>query len=164
MEYIGAERGDGEEACVLCAIPTPGHVQTNHVVERAELTFTVLNLYPYTSGHLMIVPFQHLPHLTDLDEAQASAVIHGVQRAVRALERAMSPHGFNIGVNHGQVAGAGLHEHVHMHVVPRWGGDTNFMSVIGDVRVIPEALDQAAEKIRAAYADGAGTAAAADGE
>jgi ATP adenylyltransferase len=152
MEYIGAERPDKDGGCILCDIPKEGHPQSGHVVERAELTYTVLNLYPYTSGHLMVVPFRHVPHLTDLDTSEAGAVMHGAQRAIRALEAAMSPQGFNLGVNHGQVAGAGINDHVHMHVVPRWGGDTNFMPVLGDVRVIPESLDRAAEKLRTAYA------------
>ena len=155
MEYIAAEKPDAD-ACVLCEIPRPGHPQEKHVVERAELTYTVLNLYPYASGHLMVVPYRHAPHLTDLDDAEAAAVTTGGSRAIRALEKAMSPQGFNLGINHGRVAGAGIVEHVHMHVVPRWGGDTNFMPVLAEVKVIPEALDRSAEKIRAAYDEASG--------
>lgn len=150
MEYIGADKPK-EDECIFCEIPKPGHPQEKHVVERAELTYTVLNLYPYTSGHLMVVPYQHKAHLTDLDDDEALALTKGSQRAIRALEKAMSPQGFNLGINHGQVAGAGIVEHVHMHVVPRWGGDTNFMPVLVDIKVIPEALDRTAEKLRAAY-------------
>jgi ATP adenylyltransferase len=150
MEYVGADKpGDGE--CILCAIPREGHSQEKHVVERSERTYTVLNLYPYSSGHVMVVPYRHAAHLTDLDDGEALALVSASQRAIRALETAMSPQGFNLGINHGRVAGAGIVEHVHMHVVPRWDGDTNFMPVLDDVKVIPEALDRTAEKLRAAY-------------
>ena len=154
MQYVGADRSDAGEECILCAIAKGGHAQEAHVVERAELTFTILNRYPYASGHLMVVPLRHAAHLTDLDAGEATAVILGAQRAVRALESAMSPHGFNVGINHGRAAGAGIDDHVHVHVVPRWGGDTNFMPVLADVRVIPEALDEAARRIRDGYAAG----------
>jgi ATP adenylyltransferase len=150
MEYIAAERSEGD-GCIFCEIPKPGHPQAKHVVERAELTYTVLNLYPYSGGHVMVVPYRHAPHLTDLEDAEAAAITFGGRRAIRALERAMAPQGFNLGINHGQIAGAGIVEHVHMHVVPRWGGDTNFMPVLADVKVIPESLDRTAEKIRGAY-------------
>ena len=153
MAYLRADPPAGDD-CVLCAIPGAGHVQSVHVVERAELTYTVLNLFPYASGHLMVVPYAHAAHVTDLDAATAAALIHGGQRAVRALERSHGPAGFNLGINHGRVAGAGIDGHCHLHVVPRWEGDNNFMPVLGDTRVLPEALDATADRIRAGYGGG----------
>lgn len=155
MEYLDADEppAEGEDdVCILCAIADLEHPQAAHVVERRALTYTVLNRYPYSSGHLMVVPLRHVPHITDLDDAEAAAVMLGAQRAVRVIEAAYAPAGFNLGINHGRAAGAGIHEHVHLHVVPRWQGDTNFMPVLADVRVMPEHLDRSAERLRAAYA------------
>ncbi len=151
MQYLqGTGPADGE--CVLCAIARLDHTQARHVVDRGELTYTVLNLFPYASGHLMVVPYAHIPHVTDLDAAAGGAVMLGAQRAVRALEATYQPGGFNLGVNHGRVAGAGIDAHVHMHVVPRWDGDTNFMPVLAGVRVLPEDLERTAERLREAFA------------
>lgn len=149
MAYVGGERT--HQGCVLCAI-AGGDDQGNRVVERAELTYTVLNLFPYSSGHLMVVPCRHVPDITHLDAAEGAAVFAATQRAVRALQAALAPDGFNIGINAGAPAGAGIAEHVHQHVVPRWAGDTNFMPVLADVKVLPEHIEQTAAKLRAAYA------------
>jgi ATP adenylyltransferase len=148
MAYVGGERT--HEGCVLCAIGDGD--DGNRVVEQAELTFTVLNLFPYSSGHVMVVPRRHVPDLTDLDAAEATAVMAAAQRAVRALREALGPDGFNLGVNSGTAAGAGIADHFHLHVVPRWSGDTNFMPVLADVKVIPEHMEQTAAKLRDAYA------------
>jgi ATP adenylyltransferase len=149
MAYVGGERT--HEGCVLCAIGE-GDDDANRVVEQAELTFTVLNLFPYSSGHVMVVPRRHVAELTDLDGGEATAVMAGAQRAVRALRQALGPDGFNLGVNSGSAAGAGITDHFHLHVVPRWSGDTNFMPVLADVKVIPEHMEQTAAKLREAYA------------
>jgi ATP adenylyltransferase len=149
MAYVGGERT--HEGCVLCAVGG-GDEQDNRVVERAELTFTVLNLFPYSSGHLMVVPCRHVPDMLQLDDDEGAALFAATQRALRALQAALHPDGFNIGVNMGGPAGAGITDHVHQHVVPRWAGDTNFMPVLADVKVLPEHIDQTAEKLRAAYA------------
>ena len=152
MQYIeGADVP--QEECVLCAIGELDAARASHVVERAELTYTVLNLFPYSSGHLMVVPYLHVAHLTDLDPAPAAAMILGAQRALRALQLAYSPDGFNLGINQGRIAGAGIDAHCHMHVVPRWAGDTNFMPVLASVKVLPESLDHTAERLREAFAD-----------
>ena len=148
MAYVGGERT--HEGCVLCAIRDGGD-QEDRVVERAELTFTVLNLFPYSSGHLMVVPNHHVPDITGLDAAEGAALFSGAQRAVRALQAALQPGGFNLGINAGHAAGAGIADHVHLHVVPRWAGDTNFMPVLADVKVLPEHLDETAAKLREAY-------------
>jgi ATP adenylyltransferase len=150
MEYVG-DPGP-REGCVLCAIDAGGTEQERHVVERAEQSFTVLNLYPYSSGHLLVVPHRHVPDVTTLSLDEGTALFAAVQRAVRAVQSALHPDGFNLGVNHGRVAGAGIAEHVHVHVVPRWDGDTSFMPVLADVKVIPEHLDRTAARIRDAFA------------
>jgi ATP adenylyltransferase len=149
MAYVGGERT--HEGCVLCAI-AEGDDQGNRVVERAELTYTVLNLFPYSSGHVMVVPLRHVADITELNRDEATAVMEGAQRAMRALREAFNPDGFNGGFNAGQAAGAGIADHVHLHVVPRWSGDTNFMPVLADVKVIPEHMEQTAASLRAAYA------------
>ena len=120
------------------------------MVERAELTVTLLNRFPYSSGHVMVVPRRHVPDVLSLSADEGSAVFSGMQRAVQVLDAALTPGGYNIGINQGAVAGASI-EHVHLHVVPRWGGDTNFMPVLADTKVLPEHLDATAEKLRAAY-------------
>ena len=149
MAYVGGERT--HEGCVLCAIGS-GDDDANRVVEQAELTFTVLNLFPYSSGHVMVVPRRHVADLVDLEPAEAAAVVEGAQRAARALREALHPDGLNVGANLGTAAGAGIADHFHLHVVPRWSGDTNFMPVLADVKVIPEHMDQTAAKLRDAYA------------
>jgi ATP adenylyltransferase len=149
MAYVGGERT--HEGCVLCAIAA-GDDEGNRVVEQAELTFTVLNLFPYSSGHVMVVPRRHVADLVDLDPAESAAVMAGAQRAIRVLRDALTPDGFNVGLNLGHAAGAGIADHVHLHVVPRWEGDTNFMPVLADVKVLPEHMEETAAKLRAAYA------------
>jgi ATP adenylyltransferase len=151
MQYIEAADAAQDE-CVLCAISELDAARASLVVERSELTYTLLNLFPYSSGHLMVVPYLHVPHLTDLDPAAAAAMMVAAQRALRAVQAAYSPDGFNLGINHGRAAGAGIDTHCHMHVVPRWSGDTNFMPVLASVKVLPEALDHTAQRLREAFA------------
>ena len=150
MEYVGAAEAAG--GCILCAIGGGATEQARHVVENTELTFTVLNRFPYSSGHLMVVPRRHVADIVGLDEAEAAALIAGARRAVTALGSALGPDGYNLGINQGRVAGAGIADHVHLHVVPRWDGDTNFMPVLADVKVLPEHLDRTAAALRDALA------------
>jgi len=150
MEYVGDRTP--REGCVLCAIDAGETDQERHVVERAAQTFTVLNLYPYSSGHLLVVPHRHVPDILGLAPEEGAALFEGVRRAVLALTAALAPDGFNMGINQGRIAGAGLDDHVHAHVVPRWDGDTNFMPVLADVKVMPEHLDRTAARLREAYA------------
>ena len=149
MAYVSGEVAPEAGGCFLCRTAQDG-VDAQHVVERTARTFTLLNRYPYSSGHVMVVPARHAPDIVDLDDAEASAVMAAVQRAVRAIRAALNAEGFNVGLNSGGVAGASV-EHVHVHVVPRWGGDTNFMPVIGDVKVLPEHLDATAATLREAF-------------
>jgi ATP adenylyltransferase len=121
------------------------------IVARGELVYAVLNLYPYNSGHLMTVPYRHVADYVDLTDEEAAELGTFTQRALRALRVAMSPHGFNIGINQGHVAGAGIAGHLHQHVVPRWGGDTNFMPIVGNTRVLPELLADARAALAAAW-------------
>jgi len=132
MAYI---RGEKPEGCVLCRDSLRGG---ELVVCEGKSCFAMVNRYPYTGGHLMIVPYRHLSRLADLSPEESRELSAFVHLCVRVLTEAARPEGFNIGMNLGKAAGAGIDDHLHVHVVPRWGGDTNFMSVIGGVRVIPE--------------------------
>jgi ATP adenylyltransferase len=156
MEYIA---GPKPEECIFCAKPAAGDDADTLIVRRGERCFVILNAYPYTNGHVMIAPYDHVPSLDDLDEATSAELTALTQESLRALRAAYGPDGFNIGINLGNVAGAGVEDHVHQHVVPRWGGDTNFMPAIGATRVLPQSLADSYEQLREAFASlGAGTA------
>lgn len=133
IEYI---TGRKSERCVFCD-PDPAHV-----VVRGEHCFVLLNAFPYAPGHVMVAPNRHVAGLGDLDDQEMLESMQLAQRMVGALDCAMSPNGFNVGLNLGKVAGAGIADHLHLHVVPRWDGDTNFMPVLGDTHVIPQALEE----------------------
>lgn len=146
-EYVTGTGSDG--ACFLCDIvDEPQGEAAELVVRRTDDTITVLNKFPYNTGHLIVAPHEHVGELTALSPELRASLMEETTRAVEALNQAMSPHGFNVGMNLGTVAGAGLPDHVHLHVVPRWGGDTNFMPIVGDTKVLPETLDQTAAKLR----------------
>jgi ATP adenylyltransferase len=137
MEYILSEKQKG---CVFCdALDKPDGAE-NLVIYRSEYSFVILNRYPYTSGHLMIVPYLHKPNLEELSTEIRSEIIELSTSATRVLKMVYQPQGFNLGVNVGEVAGAGIQDHVHLHVVPRWSGDTNFMSALSSTRLLPELL------------------------
>ncbi len=122
--------------------------QAHHVVFRGAHCFVTLNLYPYNNGHLMVLPYRHLSTLQELDEEELVELMLITQQALRVLHQAYNPQGYNIGINQGQVAGAGIVGHLHQHVVPRWGGDTNYLTVIGETRTIPEWIDQTYVQLR----------------
>ncbi len=126
--------------------------EANYVIARERTCYAVLNRYPYNGGHLMIVPYKQVPDFNDLTDEELLDVMKLTRRCQNVLTQVMKPDGFNIGVNLGRVAGAGIAEHLHVHVVPRWNGDTNFMPVIGNTTVLPEALSDLAAKLRAAMA------------
>lgn len=153
--YVEQAVGDtGDEGCVFCAILAGGLPdQETHVVWRhpAALAAAILNAYPYTSGHLMVLPTRHVSEIEDLNHGELEAVWGGVRDAVEALKAAYRPDGLNLGANLGRAAGAGVPGHFHMHVLPRWNGDTSFMTSVADARVLPEALSASAEKVRAAW-------------
>jgi ATP adenylyltransferase len=137
-KYIAS--ADKTDECVFCRINREQKDAQNFVVHRARLNFIVLNLFPYTSGHLMIVPYEHKASLVDFDTATTTEMLELAKRSQLALEAEYHPDGFNIGMNLGRSAGAGVADHLHLHVVPRWSGDANFVSIVGETRVLPEDL------------------------
>ena len=150
MEYIGGEQPPG---CLFCRVlGDAGHDEENLVLARPHEALVMLNRYPYNSGHAMVAPRAHVGTLEDLDDAQSMELMRAVRTTLGVIRRVMSPEGFNVGANIGRVAGAGIPDHVHIHIVPRWNGDTNFMPVLAEVKVINEALAQTAEKLRSAFA------------
>lgn len=142
----GTERPLG---CVFCSIGAePDNDDLHYVVARGKLSFVVMNLYPYTSGHLMVVPLAHLGELSGIDGELANEMLGLVRRAHDALVSAYHPEGINVGMNLGRAAGAGIADHVHIHLVPRWSGDANFMSTVAETRVLPETLSDSLVKLR----------------
>ena len=144
MAYIGAPPGDG---CLLCSLLRDGDDRRNLILFRGPRTYVVLNRYPYNNGHLMIVPYRHCAALDQLSAEDSLEIMQESQRATGILHRVFGAEGFNVGINLGKVAGAGIAEHVHMHIVPRWMGDTNFMPVLGDTKVMPDYLEATYEKL-----------------
>ncbi len=157
MEYIRSlEDQHKDEGCFLCCYwRQPDSDRENHVIWRTGSTFVVMNRFPYTNGHLLIAHGQHQGNLTDLNENELDELGKTVRDATRLLGDTLSPNGFNIGYNLGRCAGAGLPDHLHAHIVPRWSGDTNFMAVLDSVRVVPDSLDALwAKLVKAAQAAG----------
>ena len=146
MAYIlGENKPTGpkaEDGCPFCRIPHLGDDETALIVARGELVYAVLNLYPYNPGHLLVCPYRHIADYTELTDAEAAEFTAFTQDAMRAVRKASSPAGFNLGINQGEVAGAGIAAHLHQHVVPRWTGDANFMPVVGHTRSMPVLLGQ----------------------
>jgi ATP adenylyltransferase len=148
LEYI--QSADEQEGCVLCRA-RDGDDEESLVVHRGKRAFVVLNKYPYASGHLMVAPNRHEGAFGGLEDEEALEMHQLAAAGLAALTETMRPQGFNIGWNLGRIAGAGVVDHVHMHVVPRWAGDTNFMPVLADVKVLPEALEQSRRKLAEAW-------------
>lgn len=155
MAYVaGAGSGaGGADSCVLCTLrdADPADDETSFVVHRAPAHYVVLNIYPYTSGHIMIVPHDHASRLAELSEASLSGLVWLAARAEAVLEEVYRPEGINLGMNLGRCAGAGMPDHLHLHVVPRWTGDTAFMTVTGATRVLPEDLRETWRKLRGRF-------------
>jgi ATP adenylyltransferase len=153
MQYIAPKTPQSTESgqeCIFCTQPAAHRDAEYHILYRGERCYMMLNLYPYNNGHLMIVPYQHVGSIEKLDSATLTELMEQAQLALRALRLAMRPDGFNMGINEGKVAGAGYADHMHLHVVPRWDGDTNFMPVLADVKVMPEHLDVVYEELKRA--------------
>jgi ATP adenylyltransferase len=146
MAYLRGEE-PLPEGCLFCLKPHEEDAQA-HIVHRGQLCFVVLNRFPYNNGHLMVVPYAHVSTLEDLDAETLADLMALTQLSLRVLREAYRPQGFNVGMNIGGVAGAGVVGHVHLHIVPRWAGDTNAMTVVGETRVIPEWLHQTYERLR----------------
>lgn len=156
MAYIKGENkptGPGaDEGCPFCHIPTLDD-EEGLVVQRSTLAYAVLNLYPYAAGHLMICPYRHVADYPELDDQETAEVAALTKQAMTALRAASNAQGFNIGMNQGAVAGAGIAAHLHQHVVPRWGGDTNFMPVVGRTKVLPQLLRDTRALLAKAWPD-----------
>ena len=148
MEYILSEK---PQHCIFCELPKKGVSPETLILYMDERGFVIINRYPYVSGHVMVVPYKHVETPLALSEREWEDLNALVLPAVRAIEKVYRPEGFNIGLNVGQPAGAGIHEHIHIHIVPRWQGDTNLMSVFSDTRVIPESLEETWRRLRPAF-------------
>lgn len=145
LAYVTAA-SKGDPGCVFCAAAAPGG-DASLIVHRGATCFVILNLYPYNNGHVMVVPQRHVGRLADLTAAELDEVMRLTRAVEMALEERYHPHGFNMGLNLGKSAGAGVLDHLHMHIVPRWNGDTNFMTVVGETRVLPETLTETAQQL-----------------
>ena len=150
MKYIQNTRGN-DAGCIFCdALKKPDNA-ANLVIARGTTSFALLNLFPYTSGHMMVAPFDHKTNLDELTPQSRGEMIELVSQCIVVLKKVYHPQAFNVGANIGEAAGAGVPGHVHLHIVPRWAGDTNFMSTVGEVRVLPESIDQTYRRVRAAW-------------
>jgi ATP adenylyltransferase len=148
LEYI---RGPKDGECIFCRAIESDDDEGNYVIHRGELCLVMLNAYPYTNGHLMIAPYVHEPSIERLDAPTTAEMMELAKRAAAAHHQVYDPDGFNYGINQGKVAGAGIEEHVHMHVVPRWNGDTNFMPVTGDTRMLNQSLADSWKELRSVF-------------
>jgi len=148
MTYIKSEKSGG---CILCGKSTQNDDEKNFVLYRGKLNFVMLNLYPYNPYHLMVVPYKHTSALEDLSEKERNEHFEIVSRCTGILRNELHPAGFNIGINMGAVAGAGIEDHIHTHIIPRWQGDTNFVTVVSDIRVVPEALADSYRKLKGRF-------------
>ena len=149
MKYI--ENTEKEEGCVFCNALAKEDNAVNLIAFRGTLAFVILNLYPYTSGHLMVVPFEHVATLEELDQPTRAEMMELTSQCMTVLRKTYNPQAFNMGANIGEAAGAGVPGHVHIHIVPRWGGDTNFMSALGETRVLPESLEDTYRRVREGF-------------
>jgi len=138
-KYI-SELNDKSKGCIFCNMINEDRDEDNLILTRGKTSFIVMNLYPYNNGHLLIVPNRHIPDINSIDEKEMIEMMKKTQLSVRVLKEVISPAGFNVGINQGKVSGAGVEDHIHIHVVPRWNGDTNFMPVIGKTKVISQEL------------------------
>jgi len=137
--------------CIFCGNNKPGKKSaTRHIVARSKYCFSMLNLYPYNNGHIMVAPYRHVNSLEKLSDLEVADMMSLVNRSIKILRKKLKPHGFNVGMNIGRVAGAGFAGHVHMHIVPRWNGDTNFMPVVCNDKVVPESLDRMCKVLKGA--------------
>jgi len=150
IEYIRSPKHKG---CIFCDFPRENRDRERLILYRGEHSFVIMNNYPYNPGHVMIAPYRHVGRWEDLRDEELLEIMKLSQLMIRAIKKAMNPDGFNMGVNLGRVAGAGIDDHVHLHIVPRWNGDTNFMPVIADTKVIPESLQEAYDELKKAIGE-----------
>ena len=145
IEYVRMEKPEG---CILCEKPREKNDTLNYILYRGDKNFVIMNSYPYNPGHLMVAPYRHVANLEELIDEELGEHFQIVSRGIKLLRKEFKPSGFNIGINMGRVAGAGIDGHVHTHIVPRWQGDANFMPVIAETRVVPEALAETYKKLK----------------
>jgi ATP adenylyltransferase len=148
MEYIRVATAPDSDACFLCEKLAAGNDEASYILARTDVAFVILNAFPYNPGHLMVAPIRHVSELEDLAPEEMAESGELLQRCIGALKESSPPDGFNIGLNLGRVSGAGVPGHLHWHVVPRWNGDTNFMAVLADTKVLPEALAETYQRLK----------------
>ena len=149
MKYIQADKMSN--GCVFCKALQEEDGPDNLIVARGEHSFVILNRFPYTSGHLMVLPYKHVTHLVDIDAVTRAEMMEFCTKATTVLGEVYRAQGYNLGANLGAAAGAGIEYHLHLHVVPRWNGDTNFMTAVGEIRVLPQSLEESFEKIKSVW-------------
>ncbi|ADC64862.1 histidine triad (HIT) protein [Ferroglobus placidus DSM 10642] len=145
IRYIEAPKYEG---CIFCDFPKENRDEERLILYRGKSCFVIMNNYPYNPGHVMVAPYRHVASIEELNDDEALEMMKLSQKMVEVIKKAMNPDGFNLGINLGRVAGAGIEDHVHLHIVPRWNGDTNFMPVLADVKVIPEAIEESYKKLK----------------
>ncbi len=145
LEYIVGEK---EEGCIFCEFPKRGDDTKHLILHRGALVYIIMNAFPYSNGHLLVAPYRHVGDISELTDEECREIMLLARKCCQVLREAVRPDGFNLGINLGTAAGAGIADHVHMHIVPRWNGDTNFMPVLADVKVIPEALEATYAKLK----------------
>lgn len=145
MKYILSQKPDG---CIFCDKPGQTRDRENLILHRGESCFVIMNFYPYNNGHVMIVPYRHVSNLDDLTASERNDLMALLTASAEILKRAIKPDGLNIGMNLGKVAGAGIDDHLHFHIVPRWNGDTNFMPIFGNTKVLPQGLQESWEMLK----------------
>ena len=148
IKYIQMEKSKG---CILCEKPRQDSDAANYILFRGDKNFVIMNIYPYNPGHLMIAPYRHIDSLEGLSDEESHEHIDLTNRSIAVLRKVLNPEGFNLGINIGQAAGAGIADHVHTHIIPRWQGDTNFMTTVSDIRVVPEALAESYKKLKTEF-------------
>ncbi|MEO0275551.1 MAG: HIT domain-containing protein [candidate division WOR-3 bacterium] len=137
--------------CIFCIKSKDKNDKKNFILKRGKYSFVIMNIFPYNPGHLMVAPYKHVPELGDLNKEEIYEIMELVKESIEVLKKVYSPHGFNIGVNIGKIAGAGFEEHIHFHIVPRWEGDTNFMPVLGNTKIISEELKRSYRRLKKYY-------------
>ncbi|MGQ9731167.1 MAG: HIT family protein [Candidatus Zipacnadales bacterium] len=148
---IGYVVGEKPSGCIFCSKANAGDDEEELILNRGDLSYVLMNAYPYNNGHLLVVPYDHVADVVALDEAQLAELMILTKRWIEILRATMAPDGFNVGLNIGRVAGAGIEQHVHLHIVPRWNGDTNFMPVLANTRVVPQSLRECYQLLRQGF-------------
>lgn len=148
MQYI---LGEEEEECIFCTKPEQNDDKSNLILYRGSHNFVIMNKYPYNNGHLMVVPYRHIGEFEELDDSESLEIMKIIAKSMSVLKDAIRPQGFNIGMNLGRIAGAGIDDHLHFHIVPRWAADTNFMPVVGHTKVVSEGLWETWERLKAGF-------------